>query len=614
MDSDLEKPKILVVEDESIVAIDLSHTLMSLGYDVVDTAGTGEDALNIVQKKRPDLVLMDIQLRGEMDGIQVAEKIQNTLKIPVIYLSAFSDSKTISRARQTEPYGYIQKSFDHNDLHSTIEMALYKSKMERRVIEKERLLSTTFKSIQEGVITTDLNGIIRLINKSAEILFHVQHERIIGQKISDLGITFLDYQSKTEVNPFEWFDMPEEEGIAVYAAFQSQDIQNRDISELHRSRFFLKANFSVFPVEITALPISGSEEINEGYVIVFRNIEEEHNYQEMQSRLVSIVNSSEDAIIGALPDGTIISWNKGAEAIFGYSSDEVYKKNLSILTPDFFPNEIPDVLDRIKNKENIDHYETVRITKTSRLLDMSIKISPIRDTREKLTGVSIIARDITARKSMEKELLEIQDRERTRIGQDLHDSLGQHLTGILLKTKALENRVKKSRNNDLIDEMTDIQQLIKDAISETRELAKGLIPVTVQSEGLASAVKELCYYSQSIHGYKTVFSKSGDIKVDNPGISIQLYHIAQEALNNAVKHANPGRIEVSLKQESAELVLSIHDDGKGIKVNNQQGIGLRIMQYRANMISAHLAIHSEPKRGTTIVCRVPVKQRSEDTV
>ena len=601
----MEKPKILVVEDESIVAIDLSHTLVSLGYDVIDTAGTGEEALQIVSQKRPDLVLMDIQLRGDMDGIQVAERIQNSLKIPVIYLSAFSDATTISRARQTEPYGYIQKSFDHNDLHSTIEMALYKSKMERRVIEKERLLSATFKSIREGVITTDKNGVIRLINKSAESLFDVSHERKVGMKFSDLGLTFLDYHTKQVVLPFEWLNsqaLKDDTGL--------NEQRNEIMSDLQRKRFFLKSGFIHFPVEITSSRVGNPGEDDEGYVIVFRNIEEEHNYQAMQSRLVSIINSSEDAIIGSHADGTITSWNKGAEAIFGYTVDEVVNKNLSILTPEFFPNEIPDVLDRIKSGENIDHYDAVRKTKNGDLLDISLRISPIRDASDKLSGVSIIARDITNRKALEKELLEVQDRERSRIGQDLHDSLGQHLTGILLKTKALENNVAKKGDDEVFSQISDIRSLIKDAITETRELAKGLIPVTVQVEGLASAIKELCLYCQSMYGCRTEYNQTGDIKVDNTGISIQLYHIAQEAINNALKHANPEIIDVTLKQEASELVLSIRDDGDGIKSDSSQGIGLRIMQYRANMISAQLAIHSENGSGTAVICRVPIKQYS----
>lgn len=599
----LEKPKILVVEDESIVAIDLSHTLVSLGYDVIDTAGTGEEALSIISQKRPDLVLMDIQLRGEMDGIQVAERIQNSLKIPVIYLSAFSDATTLSRARQTEPYGYIQKSFDHNDLHSTIEMALYKSKMERRIIEKERLLSATFKSIQEGVITTDKWGVIRLINASAERLFDISHEKKVGMKFHELMLVFLDYHTKEEVFPLAWL-------AGDMQAPQNEAGQDPCLAyvELKRARYFLKTKGYYFPVEVTTSLVGSEEEDNEGYVIVFRNIEEEHNYQAAQSRLVSIVSSSEDAIIGSLPDGTITSWNKGAEAIFGYTDEEVLNTNLSVLTPDFFPNEIPDVLDRIKNGENIDHYEAVRKTKAGDLLDMSIRISPIRDVGKKLTGVSIIARDITNRKALEKELLEIQDRERTRIGQDLHDSLGQHLTGILLKTKALENTVAKNGDGSYSEQIAHIRSLIKDAVSETRELAKGLIPVTVQSEGLSSAIKELCLYSQSMHGCRTEYTQIGDIQVDNTGVSIQLYHIAQEAINNAMKHANPELIEVTLRQESSELILSIRDDGAGMQMDHTEGIGLRIMQYRANMISAHLAIHSEKDSGTSVICRVPIKQ------
>jgi len=128
---------VLVVEDESIVSKDIQHSLKKLGYHVVGAAATGDKALELVKTENPDIVLMDIMLKGEMNGIEVAEIVKNEYNIPVIFLTAYADESTLSKAKVTEPYGYIIKPFKEIDLHTSIEMALYKHQKSRE-LEKER--------------------------------------------------------------------------------------------------------------------------------------------------------------------------------------------------------------------------------------------------------------------------------------------------------------------------------------------------------------------------------------------------------------------------------------------------------------------------------------------
>ncbi|MEW6469238.1 MAG: response regulator [Bacteroidota bacterium] len=120
------KTNILITEDESIVAKDIQHSLKKLGYNVIGICSTGEDAIATVEEKRPDLILMDIMLKGEMSGIDAADQIRARFNIPVIFLTAYADESTLSKAKVTEPYGYIIKPFKEIDLHTSIEMALYK--------------------------------------------------------------------------------------------------------------------------------------------------------------------------------------------------------------------------------------------------------------------------------------------------------------------------------------------------------------------------------------------------------------------------------------------------------------------------------------------------------
>jgi CheY-like chemotaxis protein len=136
----MDKQAIFIVEDESIVASDIRETLLSLGYDVKGIAKSGETAVEEVQKTRPDLVLMDIHLAGKMDGVEAAGKIHVLCNIPVIYLTAYTDKPLLDRAKVTEPYGYVLKPFDERELHSVIEMALFKHRIEREIRKRDEIL------------------------------------------------------------------------------------------------------------------------------------------------------------------------------------------------------------------------------------------------------------------------------------------------------------------------------------------------------------------------------------------------------------------------------------------------------------------------------------------
>ncbi|MCQ1536743.1 response regulator [Methanosarcina sp. KYL-1] len=124
----MEKAKILVVEDQNIVALNIRNKLMNLGYTVPSTAASGEEAIRKTELTGSDLVLMDIMLKGDMDGIEAAREIKSRFGIPVLYLTAYTDSETLERAKMTEPSGYISKPFKEEDLHSNIEMALHKNR------------------------------------------------------------------------------------------------------------------------------------------------------------------------------------------------------------------------------------------------------------------------------------------------------------------------------------------------------------------------------------------------------------------------------------------------------------------------------------------------------
>jgi len=159
--------KILVVEDETIIAMEIQDRLKRLGYQVSAIVTSGEDAIDKVDELKPELVLMDIMLEGDMDGVQAAEQIREKYDVPVVFVTAYSDDDTLQRAKITEPYGYILKPIEERELHTIIEIALYRHRMERKVKENERWFSTTLKSIGDGVITTDIQSRVTFMNRVA---------------------------------------------------------------------------------------------------------------------------------------------------------------------------------------------------------------------------------------------------------------------------------------------------------------------------------------------------------------------------------------------------------------------------------------------------------------
>lgn len=160
----MPRTKVLIVEDESIVAKDIQQSLEKLGYDVIGTAPTGENAITLALEKHPDVVLMDIMLKGEKTGVEAADEIRSKLDIPVIYLTAYADEKTLSKAKVTEPYGYIIKPFKEVDLHTTIEMALYKHGRESEVRKERDMLYQIMDSRDPGdrIFVKSKHGLVKL--------------------------------------------------------------------------------------------------------------------------------------------------------------------------------------------------------------------------------------------------------------------------------------------------------------------------------------------------------------------------------------------------------------------------------------------------------------------
>ncbi|WP_051676994.1 HD domain-containing phosphohydrolase [Maridesulfovibrio frigidus] len=209
-----EGSRILIVEDEAIVALNIKGSLNALGYTVIGVVSTGEKAIELAIAQLPDLILMDIMLEGDMDGIETAEEINKEHCIPVIYITAYADKETLSRAKITEPFGYIIKPFEDRELSLTIEMALYKHRAECALKENRRWLKTTFNSIGDAVITTNKNGQIKSINKTASLMLGCSAEYIFAKDFNS-EVNMADPISLKYLNILDDFANSEENTIQI---------------------------------------------------------------------------------------------------------------------------------------------------------------------------------------------------------------------------------------------------------------------------------------------------------------------------------------------------------------------------------------------------------------
>jgi len=180
------KTRIMVVEDEEIVAEDIGRSLLDLGYAVTSKVSSGKEAIRMAQETKPDLILMDIVIKGDIDGIETAKQIKTLFDIPVVYLTAFSDEKTLERAKITAPFGYIIKPFRERELHISIEMALFKHSIEKKLKDSREWFNITLKSIGDAVIATDPQGYVLFMNPVARSMTGWNIEEARGRPLKEI--------------------------------------------------------------------------------------------------------------------------------------------------------------------------------------------------------------------------------------------------------------------------------------------------------------------------------------------------------------------------------------------------------------------------------------------
>lgn len=330
--------------------------------------------------------------------------------------------------------------------------------------------------------------------------------------------------------------------------------------------------------------------------------------RDREERLRAILETAVEGIITIDERGIIESVNAAAERIFGYKAGEIIGRNVSVLMP---PPHRESHDGYLANYVRTGHAKIIGIgrevvgrRKDGTVFPMDLSVSEVQlADRRMFTG---FIRDITERKHLEKEILEISDREQRRIGQDLHDGLCQQLAGIELMSQVLAQKLAPKSKADAA-KVGEIAGHVRDAISHTRSLARGLSPVTLESEGLISALHELATNTEKFFQVQCRCSFDEPVVVQDKAAATHLFRIAQEAVSNAIKHGKAKRLAISLQNSRNRIVLKVSDNGCGFPKHapKNRGMGLRIMQSRASMIGGAIAVEANAGGGVDVTCSVP---------
>ncbi len=336
-------------------------------------------------------------------------------------------------------------------------------------------------------------------------------------------------------------------------------------------------------------------------------------------RLQAIFHASTDAIISINAEGIVTDMNFATTRMFGYSRDELIGKNVSVLMPEPFRSKhdsfvrryletgVPSIIGRGR--------DLVAQRKDGSIFPVGLLVDEI-DHRGEFMG---IVRDISERKRLEKQIVEISSDERRRIGRELHDGIGQQLTGLGLYAGALSELFESSARTGSLKESASerpkIQELlcklssgIKETARNVQALSRGIVPVLKDSEGLWQALEEMVRSVDGLQNVRCLFVHSGEFHVGDSETINHLFRIAQEALSNSLKHSHAQQVVVSLERLDKRIVLEVCDDGIGIdsaqqrSADDNNGAGFRIMKYRADLIGAILDVSPRVGGGTRLRC------------
>ncbi len=647
----MSAPDILIVEDNRSVAQELHERLEALGYKVVGIACSREEAIEKTKELRPSIVMMNIRLKGKIDGIQIGSHIRDHYDTPVIYMIDYSSQATIRRAGATGPFGYIFKPLEEKQIFATIEIAMIRHQLESKLQQSRQWLNTTLTSIGDGVIATDEQGLVRFINPVATQHTGWHHTEAIGKPLSDV---------------FSCIDENSHDPIDV---LKTQDGSSRESSKNGFEGLLVPQNGVARPVEANVTSIEDGKGKVYGRVLIFRDVTQQREaIREIQRQadraeallqVASKLNSDLElkTVLDTICEitnralkatGTTVILQVMPRAVFrvmaAISDDPVLKASQEpqfevpgtvfqgLLSRENPVVVIPDVQE-VSGQPHLEGFKRagVRTVAIAALFYGNDLIGALISafTRERrhlpedeLTLLRGLADQASSaienaelfeqvragrerQRKLAKNLVDIQEAERRHIAKELHDHLGQLLTGLQFMLETTKTQASGKQRASL----EEIQNSVTDIIGQVREMSLNLRPSMLDDMGL---IHTLLWHIDR-------YTKQTQIRVnfrydELPSrlpleIETAAYRIVQEALTNVARHAGVTEVFVGLVLQDKTLWVEVLDEGKGFDTSQELdriSSGLGGMRERASLLGGYLLVESFINQGTQIVAALPI--------
>ena len=578
--------RILVVEDEVLIAEEIRERLGAAGYPVVAVADTGARALELAEETRPDLVLMDIRLKGPIDGIEAGEAIYERCRVPIVYLTAHSDQATLQRAKTRAAFGYVLKPFRIEHLLVAIDLGLYRAGVEARLEEHELTCATILGSIADAVIATDGAGRVRFMDAAAEQLTGWSGREAEGRPLAAI------------------LRLVDEAGRAVQERLVKRVIAGRAALRFARSDQLLRRSGERVPIDGGAAPVVDYLGRTVGVTVTFRDASAarraERELRRMSDELQAVVTTAVDGVLLLDGEGQVRMVNPACERLFGSAGDELVGRSVTLLMPSPLPE--PGAP---RQPLFVGGRAAVGRRKDGGAVPVEVSVGEVsHDGRQMFV---VVVHDVAERRALQAAYADAVGREQRRIAQDLHDGLGQELTGLALLLSALERAASQAALPNAGD-LARVRDLAGHTIGTCRSVARGLLPVAEVQGGLVAGLRDLVRRLNDMQGPAIQFSVIEAATVGlSPTAADHLFRIAQEALTNAIRHAAAQSIQLTLDVGASSVLLTVCDDGQGIGPSRPGagGLGLKSMRYRADLIGARISIVPQPLTGTCVVCDCP---------
>jgi PAS domain S-box-containing protein len=354
------KKSILIVEDEQIVATELREILTGLGYCIAAATSTGPEALAKTEEMQPDLILMDIRIKGAMDGIETAGKITDRWNIPIIYLTAHADQETLRRAKLTGPMGYVLKPFSERELQIAIEMAIYKHEMERQLKEQKQRLSAMLDSIGDAVIATDAEGLVTLLNPAASALTGFAESEAVGRDITTV-LNIVDEAARMKLGS---------------PATKLLEACGEVLTE-HYAFVIITKSGKVVPIDGTTSYMVDKNGVSRGTIFAFRDVTAQSHEAEAARIMHFSINQAPDLVLQIASDGLILDVNEAVCRALGYARDDILNKHTYELEIYSSESQWGQLWERGR-KEHILTYETSYWTKERAAFPVDVRACHVR--------------------------------------------------------------------------------------------------------------------------------------------------------------------------------------------------------------------------------------------